>query len=358
MSTLKVMYAIGAASLLALTSCATTGKPSAQPSSAETARQQGQLMALETQVAGTSASLERERAQNTALQRTNGQLAKELAAKSAAASQLESQNRQMLVDFDNYRREIGDLSDLIQGLQKDSDAKSAEIALLGRRIAALDAANRALASTLGATKSDLEERVASLSSENTGYIEEIARLSRREAELAAARDREERRMASVADQLRSALAAQIARGEIDIRRYAGVLIVDVKEEVLFNPDSPTLRPQYEPILRTMARIFNKVPEKVIRVEGNTAVALSSPATLRLYPTSWHLGAARAANVVHYLQDDCGVDPLRLVVVSFGQYRPVASNATEAGRVRNRRVQFVLIDRPLYEVSQLEEVASR
>jgi flagellar motor protein MotB len=82
---------------------------------------------------------------------------------------------------------------------------------------------------------------------------------------------------------------------------------------------------------------SEAADRIVRVEGNTAVAVSSPEALRLYPISWHLGAARAANVVQYLQEKCGMDPLQLVATSLGELRPRADNSTEAGKSQNRRV---------------------
>jgi len=142
--------------------------------------------------------------------------------------------------------------------------------------------------------------------------------------------------------------AEIARGDLEIRRSRDVLIVSVKDSVLFSPDSPRLRRESWRLLRQLADVFRKVPERIVRVEGNTAVATSSAATLRLYPTSWHLGAARAANVVQFLQEECSIDPLQLVAASFGEYRPRADNWTEEGKAKNRRVDFVLVSRATYE----------
>lgn len=86
------------------------------------------------------------------------------------------------------------------------------------------------------------------------------------------------------------------------------------------------------------------------------MAVSSPESLKLYPTSWQLGAARAANVAQYLQGKCGVDPQQLVATSLGQFRPRANNSTEAGKAQNRRVDFILIARSVYEINQLQTVA--
>jgi chemotaxis protein MotB len=49
-------------------------------------------------------------------------------------------------------------------------------------------------------------------------------------------------------------------------------------------------------------------------------------------------------VVRYLQEKGGVDAARLVVVGFGSQRPVADNATTAGRAQNRRVEISVVPR--------------
>jgi outer membrane protein OmpA-like peptidoglycan-associated protein len=51
-----------------------------------------------------------------------------------------------------------------------------------------------------------------------------------------------------------------------------------------------------------------------------------------------------------------MDPLQLVAASLGEFRPRADNLTEAGKAANRRVDFVLVSRALYDVDQLKAVA--
>jgi chemotaxis protein MotB len=71
-----------------------------------------------------------------------------------------------------------------------------------------------------------------------------------------------------------------------------------------------------------------------------------PSLRTQFPTNWELGAARAVNVVRFLQRESGIDPLRLSAVSYGQYRPIATNKTEQGKAKNRRIEIILIDRDL------------
>ncbi len=88
-----------------------------------------------------------------------------------------------------------------------------------------------------------------------------------------------------------------------------------------------------------------VDDRVIRVEGHTDNLIIHGTFAKKYPTNWDLSAARAVNVVRYLQEQ-GIDPMTLSAIAFGEYEPVASNDTEEGRAQNRRIEIVLIPKEL------------
>ena len=62
-----------------------------------------------------------------------------------------------------------------------------------------------------------------------------------------------------------------------------------------------------------------------------------PSPRKEYITNWELSAARALQVVHYLQDTAKIDPSRLAALAFGQYRPVS----RSNKALNRRIEIVL-----------------
>jgi chemotaxis protein MotB len=78
-------------------------------------------------------------------------------------------------------------------------------------------------------------------------------------------------------------------------------------------------------------------ENPVHVEGFTD---NLPIKTAQYPTNWELSAARAASIVRMLAMD-GVNPGRLASVGYGEFQPVADNATADGRARNRRVVLVV-----------------
>lgn len=156
------------------------------------------------------------------------------------------------------------------------------------------------------------------------------------------------------DSLEKSLKDEISQGKIQIERTKGKLTMKVAEELFFDTGKAEIKPDGKSILIRIGTILKKVPEKNIRIEGHTDnVRIVS--TLRLkYPTNWELGSARATTVVRFLQDEVGIDPLRLSAVSFGEYRPVATNRTERGRAKNRRIEILLIDRDLDLAKKMRE----
>jgi hypothetical protein len=143
----------------------------------------------------------------------------------------------------------------------------------------------------------LQSQVADLQKQVADKDAELGALKKSDAEKQAALEmaaqKDEKDVNDRLADLKRIFAKEIARGDLDIRRFRDVLIVSVKDSVF------------------------------------------------------------AANVVQYLQEKGGVDPLQLVATSLGQYRPRADNSTEEGQQKNRRVDFVLVARTLYEINQLK-----
>ena len=66
-----------------------------------------------------------------------------------------------------------------------------------------------------------------------------------------------------------------------------------------------------------------------------------PSLKSIYQTNWDLSKARAGIVLRYLIEKGGIDSVKLSSVGYGDTKPIAGNATEVGRQRNRRVDVVL-----------------
>jgi chemotaxis protein MotB len=128
--------------------------------------------------------------------------------------------------------------------------------------------------------------------------------------------------------------SRYVRTTIDRR---GLVISLLTDRLLFASGEATLSAASRPLLEAIAELLNIDRAQPISVEGNTD---DVPIHTALFPSNWELSTARASTIVQFLSAH-GVAPERLSATGFADQRPVASNATEAGRAANRRVDIVL-----------------
>jgi outer membrane protein OmpA-like peptidoglycan-associated protein len=101
------------------------------------------------------------------------------------------------------------------------------------------------------------------------------------------------------------------------------------DRLLFDTDEATLRPESQEQLRNIADILKAYPHAAVKVGGYTDNVGDPAANLRL--------SQRRAENVRAALADLGVGGDRLEAEGYGELHPIADNATEAGRTRNRRV---------------------
>jgi outer membrane protein OmpA-like peptidoglycan-associated protein len=119
---------------------------------------------------------------------------------------------------------------------------------------------------------------------------------------------------------------------IDVARTGDdELKVTVRNEILFDFNSASLRGSSRDELREMADVFNKYNDTTIVVAGHTDSVGSSSYNQRL-------SERRASTVENYLED-LGVRGSRLDAVGYGESRPKSDNDSSSGRQRNRRVEL-------------------
>jgi chemotaxis protein MotB len=124
--------------------------------------------------------------------------------------------------------------------------------------------------------------------------------------------------------------------QTDIERR-GLVVRVLTDRILFDSGSAELKPGADPLLDALARLLKSTVRNPIQVEGNTD---NVPVSGR-FPTNWELSTSRATTVVRGLIAR-GVGPGRLAATGYADRHPIASNATDAGRRRNRRVELVVL----------------
>jgi chemotaxis protein MotB len=150
---------------------------------------------------------------------------------------------------------------------------------------------------------------------------------------------EQARLESVADRLEAALSPYIQDDLVLIKRHDLWIEVEMKSGLFFPSGKSALAEESLPVLYRLSAIFSEIPNP-INVEGHTD---NLPISTAEFPSNWALSSARAAAVVGQLTGS-GVDPRRLAAIGYGEFHPVADNAGEDGRNRNRRVVLVVMSK--------------
>ena len=117
----------------------------------------------------------------------------------------------------------------------------------------------------------------------------------------------------------------------------GLVIRVLTDDLLFESGQATLEGRSHALLGKIGELLNVDETHPIDVEGNTD---DVPIHGGLYPSNWELSTARASTVVRFLTERA-VSPARLTATGYAEQHPVDSNATPAGRARNRRVEIVM-----------------
>lgn len=108
------------------------------------------------------------------------------------------------------------------------------------------------------------------------------------------------------------------------------------ETIKFNSNEAVLSTEYESLVHEIAKILNKKPEIKIRIEGYTDDVGDGEFNRALseYRAIW----------LKLLLERFGITSNRIQVAGMGESNPVASNKTERGREKNRRVEFIIIQK--------------
>ncbi|MDD2806055.1 MAG: OmpA family protein [Elusimicrobiales bacterium] len=107
--------------------------------------------------------------------------------------------------------------------------------------------------------------------------------------------------------------------------------------ILFDSGSATLKDTAREVLDPIADSILKMDNRVI-VEGHTD---SARMLGKKFASNRELSIMRAFSVIEYLVQK-GVQPARITAYGYGEFRPAAPNDTEAGRLKNRRIEMIIM----------------
>lgn len=139
-------------------------------------------------------------------------------------------------------------------------------------------------------------------------------------------------------EVRKFVEEQELSSQVKIEKIADGVKVTLSDSLTFNSGSANLLPKAKVVLKEIAK---KLDDDVreINTQGHTdnvPIASRSP-----FRSNWHLGAARAVSVILFLDENSNLAPGKYEASSFGKYKPIKTNDTPEGRLKNRRVEIYI-----------------
>ncbi|RFZ88538.1 glycine zipper 2TM domain-containing protein [Shinella sp. WSJ-2] len=135
------------------------------------------------------------------------------------------------------------------------------------------------------------------------------------------------------DNQESELRAQLQGTGVSVSRVGDRIVLNMPSNVTFATDRDQVIPPFYPTLDSVALVLRKFDKTLIDVDGHTDSVGNAGYNM-------DLSNRRANSVANYLASR-GVDQRRMSAMGYGLERPIASNATEAGRAQNRRVEIAI-----------------
>ncbi|MCF6200708.1 MAG: OmpA family protein [Hydrogenimonas sp.] len=132
--------------------------------------------------------------------------------------------------------------------------------------------------------------------------------------------------------------------ELNVYLKDGKVYVAMEEKLLFKTGSSAIDKRGKEAIIKLGKILEKNTDTEILIEGHTDN--TGPDKY-----NWKLSTERALSVVDILTKHTKIKPERITASGRGMHKPVASNKTDAGKQKNRRIEIILVPKldSLYKI---------
>lgn len=117
------------------------------------------------------------------------------------------------------------------------------------------------------------------------------------------------------------------------------LLVTIRDNVLYNPGKADVKPQYKTLAKELSKLLVFDPKRSVVITGYTD---NIPMHNGEFSSNWELSVMRAVNFLTLIVDNNPqLDSSYFSAKGYGENKPIASNNTEEGRAKNRRVEVLI-----------------
>lgn len=197
---------------------------------------------------------------------------------------------------------------------------------------------------LTAQKAGLDEQISKLNADVEALKKEKSGLETKISDLTPKAQKAEQleKATQTYQDLTKKLEKEIQEGKVQITEMKNRLTMTMVDKILFPSGSAEISKEGKSVIDKVVPILKEMKDKRIQVEGHTDNVQIVSSLKKRFPTNWELSTARATEVARYLQESGGIDPKLLSATGYSEYQPVASNDTDEGKHKNRRIEIVLL----------------
>lgn len=117
------------------------------------------------------------------------------------------------------------------------------------------------------------------------------------------------------------------------------LLVTINDSVLFDSGSAEVREEDIAVAKEISDLLVTDPPHNVIISGHTD---NVPIQNSNFSSNWELSVMRAVNFMKIILENDQLDPRMFSAKGFGEFQPIASNDTEEGKAKNRRVEVLIL----------------
>ena len=261
---------------------------------------------------------------------------------------LQNQFDQLQSEYDATVLERNQLQQDVTALQKKYDALNDSYTALEQN------SSKAIADNVQKNRellAQLDAKETALAAENDRLLKleaDMQERSQRIAELEALIASKDQAMRDLKDAISNALTAFEGKG-LTVEQRDGKVYVSMENKLLFKSGSWAIGSDGRTAIEQLGTVLADNPDIAVLIEGHTDNdPFSSGGQIA---NNWDLSTKRATAIVQILNENEAINPESLTAAGRGEFAPIATNETNEGKARNRRIEVVLTPK-LDEISKL------
>lgn len=150
---------------------------------------------------------------------------------------------------------------------------------------------------------------------------------------------EEENLSALKEQLDEYISNNGLSADLETKLNQSQLMITISDKALFASGDAELKPNARALAKSISKMLEKFPDYEILITGHTD---NIPINTPKFQDNWDLSSARALNFTRVLLINTLLNPKLVTAVGSGEYRPIATNDSAAGRALNRRVEVSII----------------